>query len=294
MRRRLRLGLSLWLALPWALPAMAASDGLHIVAAENFYGDIAAQLAGPAAKVVSVLRNPNSDPHLFEPDISTARAISAADLVIYNGLNYDPWMVKLLASAQSTRRGVIEAAAVLHRNGSGINPHLWYDPAAMPALARAIVWQLQQLDPAHSLLYQQRLTQFLQSVVPIDTEINRLRQRFAGTLVAATEPVADYLISALGLHTTNQAFQRAVMNDTEPSASDTAAVEQSLRERRVHVLIYNGQVVDTAVQRLLSIAHTARVPVVGVTETEPAGKDYQHWMLDQLHALDVALSESFA
>ena len=285
-----RLGWALCVPLLWPWSIAAAEGAIRIVAAENFYGDVAVQLAGPGAQVVSVLRNPNADPHLFEADTATARAISAADLVIYNGLNYDPWMVKLLASARSSRRRVIEAAAVLHRDVPGTNPHLWYDPMSMPAVARATAAELQQIDPPHQSLYAQRLQQFLASGGQIDAAIDRLRDHYAGTLVAATEPVAQYMTAAIGLVMSNQRFQLAVMNDTEPSASDTAAFEQALRSRKTRVLIYNKQVINPAVQRLVAIARESHVPLVAVTETEPPGMNYQQWMLGQLQALERALA----
>ncbi len=272
------------------LPALAAEGAIHIVAAENFYGDIASQLAGPAARVESVLSNPDSDPHLFEADIATARAIARADLVIYNGLGYDTWMTRLLSSIRASRRLVVEAASVSGRTLTGSNPHLWYDLRAVQAIARAISQRLQQIDPAHGDLYAERLRQFLHSMSGIDGEVERMRSRYAGVPVAATEPVANYLIAALGLAIHEQRFQVAVMNDTEPSAAETAAFEEDLRQRHVRALIYNRQASSSAVERLLAIARASGVPIVAVTETEPAGAHYQEWMIGELRALDRALS----
>ncbi|HEX4024207.1 MAG TPA: zinc ABC transporter substrate-binding protein [Steroidobacteraceae bacterium] len=263
---------------------------LRIVAAENFYGDVARQLAGPTAQVTSVLRNPSADPHLFELDVPTARAIAAADLLIYNGAHYDPWVLRLLSSTPSSTRRVIEVAALLHRQGADANPHLWYDPATMPVVARALAAQLQQLDPVHAAAYSARLQRFLESMRALDAQIGQLRRRYAGQPVTATEPVANYLTAAIGLTMREQRFQLAVMNDTEPGARETAAFERALIGRQVRVLIYNQQAGGTAVQRLLDLARRSHVPVVGVTETEPPGVDYQQWMLAQISALGRALS----
>ncbi len=273
-----------------ALPALAAPGAIRILAAENFYGDIASQLAGPEARVQSVLSNPDSDPHLFEADIATARAVADADLVIYNGLHYDTWMARLLATIRGSKRLVVEAAAVSGHDAPDSNPHLWYDLGAMQAVARAISMRLQQIDPAHGALYTRRLQQFLDSMSGIGGEVDRLRSRYAGAPVAATEPVAQYLVTALGLTMLEQRFQLAVMNDTEPSAGETGAFEDDLRHRRVRLLIYNEQATGSAVQRLLEIARASQIPIVGVTETKPAGVNYQQWMLGELRALDRALS----
>jgi zinc/manganese transport system substrate-binding protein len=265
---------------------------LHIVAAENFYGDIAAQLAGPNAQVTSVLRNAAGDPHLFEPDVSTARAVAGADLVIYNGLAYDVWMERLLAASRAPNRRVVSAASVLPHTGAGRNPHLWYDPAVIASVARTIEAQLAELDPGRRAQYAQRLDRFLTSLRPIETQIANLRARFAGTTVAATEPIAQYLTDAIGLVMSNARFQIAVMNGTEPSARDTADFERTLENHRVRVLIYNRQVSSGAVERLLAIARGSRVPIVGMTETQPPGVDYQRWMLGEITALGRALFET--
>ena len=276
-----------------AAPGGAARSGATrggIVAAENFYGDVATQLAGPGWAVTSILSNPDEDPHLFEASPSIARDLSEARIVVYNGADYDPWMDKLLAAAHSDRRQVV-VAATLTGHHAGDNPHLWYAPGTMPAVARALSADLVADDPAHRAGYDARLDRFLHSLAPIDAKIAALRAKYAGLPVTATEPVFGYMASALGLVMRNERFQLAVMNNTEPSAADVAAMEDDLRGHRVRLFIYNSQATDTAAERLLHIARDAKIPVLGVTETEPRGaKSYQDWIGGQLDALDRALS----
>ena len=260
-----------------------------IVAAENFYGDLARQLASPEATITSILSNPDQDPHLFEASPSVARALSAARIVISNGADYDPWMAKLLRAAKSTGRVSVVVADLVGRK-PGDNPHLWYDTTAMAAAGRAISAALAAGDPGHAADYERRLAAFTASLRPLDAKVAALKVRFAGTPVTATEPVFGYMATAIGLVIRNERFQLAVMNGTEPRASDIAAFERDLRDHRVRALIYNAQATDTAARRLLDIARASGVPVVGVTETEPAGKTYQEWMTGQLDALDAALS----
>ena len=267
---------------------------VSIVAAENFYGDVAGQVAGPDATVTSALSNPDQDPHLFEASPSVARAVADAAIVAYNGADYDPWMAKLLGAAPRSsnsggdRRRVIVVADLVHRK-VGDNPHLWYDPATMPAYARTLTAALVAADPAHRAGYERRLQAFLDSLKPLDAEVAALRDRFAGTPVTATEPVFGYMAAALGLRMRNERFQLAVMNDTEPSASDIAAFEADLRGHRVRLLLYNSQATDAAAKRLLEIARQAGVPVVGITETEPEGMTYQQWIAAELDAVGAAL-----
>jgi len=269
--------------------ALAASPTINIVAAENFYGDLAQQLGGSHVHVSSIMSNPDQDPHLFEASVSTAKALSAASLVVYNGIDYDPWMDKLLKAAKSDKRKSIVAGELLHKK-TGDNPHLWYDPATMPAVARAITAELQKEDPANKAEYDKKLQTLLVSLKPVNEKIQQLRSKYNGTPVTATEPVFGYMAAALGLKMRNEKFQLAVMNDTEPSASDIAAFENDLKTHQVKVMFYNSQASNQSAKRVQKVALQARVAVVGVTETEPAGKHYQDWMLGQLNALEKALA----
>jgi zinc/manganese transport system substrate-binding protein len=263
---------------------------IKAVAAENFYGDIAGQIGGAQVAVTSVLTNPDQDPHEFEASPSTARALADAAVVIVNGAGYDGWAEKLLSASPSALRAVIEVAALVHKR-TGDNPHLWYDPAAMPALAESLAETFAKLDPAHQTDYLARLSTFRKSLKPLDDRIAEIRAKYSGTPVTATEPVFGYMAAALGLEMRNAGFQLAVMNDTEPSAGAIAAFQKDLRTRAVKVLLYNSQTSEALTRRMQKIATQAGVPVVGVTETEPRGKDYQEWMLSQLDALDHALAQ---
>jgi zinc/manganese transport system substrate-binding protein len=273
-----------------AAAAPASASPLAIVAAENFYGDIAEQIGGSAVTVTSILANPDQDPHLFELSPSAARAIAGARIVIANGAGYDPWMEKLLGATRGTdRRSIVVAELVGKKPGD--NPHIWYDPDVMLAAAKALARDLSAADPDHTADYRGRLTQFADSLRPIETKIAALRGRFAGTPVAATEPILGALFEALDLKVRGEAFQRAIMNDTEPSAADTAAFETDLKTHRIRLLVHNSQVSGPVVRRMVALARAERIPVLGVSETEPRGKDYQSWMLGVLDAIDLALSE---
>ncbi len=271
--------------------ARPASAMISIVAAENFYGDVAQQLAGPDATVTSILSNPDQDPHLFEASPSVARNLSTAAIVVYNGADYDPWMAKLLAASRSANRKIIIVASLVHKK-AGDNPHLWYDPATMPAYAKAVTAALVERDPSHRADYDQRLQAFLVSLQPLDAKIADLRGKFTGRPVTATEPVFGYMAMALGLKMRNERFQLAVMNNTEPRASDVAAFENDLRKHLVQLLLYNSQASDAAAQRMVRIAQDAKIPVVGVTETEPAGTTFQDWVMGELNAVAQALSNA--
>ncbi|AUT67376.1 MULTISPECIES: metal ABC transporter solute-binding protein [Paraburkholderia] len=273
--------------------AHAQDAKIPVVAAENFYGDVVQQLGGDRVDVTSILSNPDQDPHLFEASPKTARALQHASLVVYNGADYDPWMTKLLNVSKNDKRKTIVAAELIGKK-SGDNPHLWYDPSTMPAVARAVSAALASADPAHKAAYDANLAKFLDSLKPIADKVAALRSQYAHVSVTATEPVFGYMSDAIGLDMRNQRFQLAAMNDTEASASDIAAFERDLRERRVRALIYNSQATEALTKRMLKLAQQSHVPTVSVTETQPAGKNYQQWMLAQLDALGNALAAGSA
>ncbi len=272
-----------------ALAHAGSAPAITIIAAENFYGAVASILGGSHVTVTSILNNPEQDPHLFEASPKTARDLRNANLVIYNGADYDPWMEKLLATTHSAQRTTIVAAQLIGKQ-PGDNPHLWYNPATMPAVANAIVAALKAIDPSNSAEYSKNLDRFRASLQPLNSKITALRARYRGTPVIATEPVFGYMADALGLNMQSQRLQRAIMNGTEPSAMDIAAFERNLRDKRVRVLIYNRQAQTPMTQRMLDIARTAGIPTVSVTETLPLRTTYQQWMLTQIDALANALA----
>jgi zinc/manganese transport system substrate-binding protein len=276
--------------LVFAAPAAPAADGkIAVVAAENFYGDIAKQIGGDRVAVASIMSNPDQDPHLFETTPGTVREITGAKIVVFSGADYDPWMPKILNTAPQPGRVVIDISTLVGKK-AGDNPHLWYDPPTMPAAAQALAAAFTAADPAHKAEFEARLKAFDASLKPINDKIATIRAKYAGAPVTASEPVFGYMAQALGLKMRNESFQLSIMNSTEPSAHDVAAFEDDLKHHKVKVMFFNKQASDKAVERLVNIARASKIPVVGVTETEPAGMNYQDWMLSQLYNTEKALA----
>jgi zinc/manganese transport system substrate-binding protein len=267
----------------------AAGGKIAVVAAENFYGDVAQQIGGDRVSVVSILSNPDQDPHLFETSPSVVREIEASQVIIYNGADYDPWMARLLEVTPKPGRVVIVAADLIRKKAGG-NPHLWYDPATMPAVAKELAAALSTADPADADHYMAGLRAFLASLQPLNDKITQLRDQYGGTTVAATEPVFGYMAAALNLTMLERRFQLSIMNNTEPSAADLVAFESDLKMHKVRVLFYNRQASDKIVQHLVDIARASNIPVVGVTETCPPNLSYQNWMLSELEKTEAALA----
>ncbi len=289
MKLVLGLTTALLLMLAAAAPAGGADGKIALVAAENFYGSVAQQIGGDRVAVTSILNSPDQDPHLFEVSPAVVRQIAAAQIVVYNGADYDPWMGQLLRVTPRRGRVVIIAADLVGKK-AGDNPHIWYDPATMPAVARALTAAFTAADPAHKDDYAARLKTFLTSLAPLNEKIAAIRSKYAGVAVTASEPVFAYMAATLKLKMRNQRFQLAVMNDTEPSARDIAAFERDLKTHQVRVLFYNKQASDKLVQQLVDLARAANIPVVGVTETCPPGMSYQAWMMSELDDTEKGLA----
>jgi zinc/manganese transport system substrate-binding protein len=236
------------------------------------------------------MSNPDQDPHEFEASPATARAIAGARLVIFNGADYDPWMAKLLAAAPKGQ-SVIDVARIAGRK-AGDNPHLWYDLGAVRKLVAALAAELAALDPPHAADFAARRATVEASLGKLDERVAALRRAYAGAPVTATEPVFGYMAEALGLVMRNTRFQIAVMNDTEPGASEVAAFERDLKERRVALLLYNRQAGSPLTKRMQDLASAAKIPVVGVSELAPEGVSYQAWIGSELDAVAAALASA--
>jgi zinc/manganese transport system substrate-binding protein len=266
----------------------ARADDLRIVAAENFYGGVAQQIAGSRATVRSILSNPNQDPHEFTTNAETAKAVADANIVIYSGISYDPWMDNLLATGGKPGRVVIKVSDLIGAK-EGENPHIWYDPKTMPALAKELARALSERTKGVGP-WLGNAEAFNASMKPELDKIAALKAKTQGMEVTATEPVFGYMAEALGFKMLNYDFQIKIMNDAEPTADQTAAFEQSLKSHTAKILFYNSQVTDPTTDRMQTIARDAGIAVVGVTETQPPdAKSYVDWMMHELDRVQAAL-----
>jgi zinc/manganese transport system substrate-binding protein len=268
----------------------AADTKIDAVGAENEYADVISQIGGQYVAVSSIMSNPNTDPHTFEASPQVAAEVSAAKLVVQNGVGYDDFMTSIEKSAGSSSDKVVNVQNLLGLPDSTPNPHLWYKPSTMPAVAGAVASDLESLDPAHSSYFKANLATFNDSLAAWNTAIAQLKAKFGGDGVATTEPVADYLLDAAGIdNLTPWAFQADVMNGTDPSPQDVATEKALFTQHKVKAFVYNQQVTDSLTTSLLTLAHQNGIPVVGVYETMPTpGYTYQTWMQAEVGALSNA------
>jgi zinc/manganese transport system substrate-binding protein len=277
-----------------ATTSSASSDSgvITAIGAENEYANVLSQIGGRYVHVSSILNNPNSDPHSFEASASVAQEVGAAKLIVQNGVGYDTFMNRIEAATPNQGRKVIIVQHVLGLPDSTPNPHLWYSPSAMPAVARVMAADLSALQPAHAAYFQANLRAFDRSLTPWLTAIAQFKAKYARVPVATTEPVADYLLQAMGAdNLTPFRFQVGIMNGVDPSPQDISLVTGFFTQHKVRVFVYNQQVTDALTTSIRQAALRARVPVVGVYETMPMpGYRYQSWMLAEVRAIQRAVA----
>ncbi|MGD0447767.1 MAG: zinc ABC transporter substrate-binding protein [Candidatus Dormibacteria bacterium] len=274
-------------------PGSASDPGrIAAVGAESEYANVITQIGGPYVAVSAVMSNPNIDPHTYEASPQVAQTVSTAQLVVQNGAGYDGFMETIEVATPSSTRRVIDVQSLLGLPATTENPHLWYSPATMPAVAKAIGKDLAALAPSHEAYFTAEVAAFDTSLAPWTQAIAALKSSSSGAPVATTEPVADYMLQAAGLdNLTPWPFQADVMNGVDPSAQDVSLEQGFFTGHQVKAFIYNQQVTDSLTQSLLTIAHENGIPVVGVYETMPTpGYDYQTWMVAEVNAVQKALA----
>jgi zinc/manganese transport system substrate-binding protein len=272
--------------------ASAPPGVIVAVGAENQYANVIAQVGGAYVKVSAIESNPNTDPHSFEASPSVAEVVGAARLVVQNGVGYDTFMERIESASPSSSRRVIDVQKLLGLPDSTPNPHLWYRPGTMAAVAKALAADLAALQPAHAAYFRANATAFVRSLSPWYQALKRFAAEYPATPVATTEPVGDYMLEAAGTkNLTPFSLQSDIMNGVDPAPQDVTLQDELFSQHRVKVFVYNQQVTDSLTQSFLEAAKHSGIPVVGVYETMPTpGFDYQSWMLAEVEALHEALA----
>jgi zinc/manganese transport system substrate-binding protein len=273
--------------------ASAGKGQIVAVGAENEYANVISQIGGRYVSVTAVESNPNVDPHTFEASPTVARTVAGAQLVVQNGVGYDSFMNKVESASPSSSRKVITVQSLLGLPDSTANPHLWYMPRTMPAVAHALVKDLSAIDPSHAGYFAANARRFDASLQPWYRALRQFAARYPQTPVATTEPVGDYMLQAAGtVNLTPFQFQADIMNGVDSAPQDVTLQNGLFSGHRVKAFLYNQQVTDSLTESFLAKAKQYGIPVVGVYETMPSpGYDYQSWMLAEVNALERAVAD---
>ena len=273
---------------------VGASGRLDVAAAEDSWGSIAAQLGGDQVEVTSIITNPAADPHDYEPSSEDARTMAAAEVAIVNGIGYDEWAQKLIDANPSSGRTVLDVGDLLGL-AAGDNPHQWYSPSSVQRVVAQITADFKKADPGHAAYFDRRREALeAEGLAEYDALISRIKARYAGTPVGASESIFEPLASALGLELISPpGFLDAIAEGTEPSPSDKAAVDRQIEDREIGIWVYNSQNATPDVQRLNDEAKAAGIPIATVTETlTPEGAGFQNWMTRELREIEAALARA--
>ncbi|MGD0644777.1 MAG: zinc ABC transporter substrate-binding protein [Candidatus Bathyarchaeia archaeon] len=270
-----------------------SNSKIQVVAAENFWGSLISQLGGTHVSVLSIVSDPNADPHEYESNSVDAQAIANARLVIINGAGYDNWALQLIA-ASNTPNQVVLNVQELTNQPIGANPHFWYSPYYVNDTVNAMYNDLVSIDPTNAAYYTQHYAVLNEALGVYNTHIDEIKQQFGGTKVASTESIFEYLANATGLDLVSPpAFMQAVSEGNDPPAQSIVQFQQLIQNKTVAVLVYNEQTVTPLTQSVKAQAAQQDIPLVGVTETiQPPTSTFQDWMNAQLNTLQNALNST--
>jgi zinc/manganese transport system substrate-binding protein len=280
--------------IPTAGARGVAAPRFDVVAAENFWGSIASQLAGDKATVESIIVNPDTDPHSYEPTAADARTMAVSQMAILNGIGYDNWASQLLAASPSGSRIVLDVGDLLGL-GEGANPHQWYSPSSVQKVIAAIVADYDRLAPADSAYFAAQERRFeTTSLARYNALRAEIRRRFIGVAVGYSESIFQPLGQSLGLRLlTPYGFTKAIAEGAEVSARDRETVERQARQRLIKVWVFNSQNVTPDVQEVNTIARARHIPIVTITETlSPSTVSFEQWQVAQLERLITALHQA--
>ena len=261
------------------------------MAAENFYGDIVKQLGGEHVSVTSILSNPNVDPHEYESDVQNALAVTNANVVIENGLDYDTWMDKLLSASPNKTR-ILLVGGKLANHPLPDNPHVWYGIDNIQTIAQAITNSLKKVDPKDAKEFDANLVKFDTSLGPLTAKMIDIKAKYVELRLGLTETIYLYQTGPEGLNVlTPFEFQRAIAEGNDPSVADVKTTNDQVNQKQVKILIYNEQTITPITTNLQNAAEKLNIPIVPVSETMPPQDHYQTWMMSQLDNLESALQK---
>jgi zinc/manganese transport system substrate-binding protein len=275
-------------------PSASRGGRFQVVAAENFWGSIASQLAGTKGSVTSIIVNPATDPHSYEPNAQDARTMAGAQLAIVNGIGYDNWAPKLLQASPLAGRRTLNVGGLLGLH-EGENPHQWYSPSSVVRVVEQIVADYDALDPSASAYFAQRKQGFLtRELARYDALRKEIRAKYAGTPVGYSESIFRPLGEDLGLRLlTPYSFAKAIAEGTDLSAQDKQSADTQARKRLIKIWVFNSQNVTPDVQRINDIVREEKIPVATVTETlSPASDSFEQWQVAELEGIERALHEA--
>ncbi|MGX7070733.1 metal ABC transporter solute-binding protein, Zn/Mn family [Gemella bergeri] len=266
-----------------------SGEKTKIVTSVNFYAEIAKNIAGDKAEVSSIISSASVDPHDFEPTAQDAKKVADAKIAILNGGGYDSWFEKLTDNNKDIKK--VDGAKLLGLK-DGDNEHIWYNPEVMAKVADELTKILVDKDSKNKNFYEKNRDTYKKELSKITDKINSLKEKANGKYVLTTEPVFDYSVNSLGLKVSDEVkkLAKATEEGNDPSPKDLKAIQEQIKSKKISLIINNTQTTNKTVEGLINLAEENNIPILNVTETQPDGKTYIKWMLDQYNKLEEILN----
>jgi zinc/manganese transport system substrate-binding protein len=277
----LRLLATVLLGLLISTPALAQPQTLRVIASFSILGDIVAQVGGEQVEVTTLVPA-MGDAHVFQPTPSHARAVAGADVLVINGLNFEPWLDRLVTASGFKGRHIVAAEGIKpremgggqghahHHHGPGgddhddhdhgvADPHVWHDLQRMQTYVINIAQGLAAADPAHAEGYRARGTAYAAELKALDawaaTEIGKLPR--AQRKVITQHDAFGYLAARYKI---DFMAAQGVTTKTEASAEAVGRLTRQIKREKVQALFFE----NIANPRLIEqIGREAKVKVGG-------------------------------
>jgi zinc/manganese transport system substrate-binding protein len=279
-------------------------DGLTIVSSTNVWGDIAKSVAGDGVRVISIIDSFGQDPHSYEASARDQLAVNEADIVVANGGGYDSFIDVLADAAggfeilyaylpdeHSEEEATAEESTEDGHDHGHENEHVWYDFHVVEDFATRLAEQLGTLDPDGATEYAENLVEFLGEMERLQDDVATAGQNYQGYSVLSSEPVADYLIDALGFeNVTPSEFSQAIEEENDLSPKVLLEVQELLKNKLVKLFVVNSQTGSSQIDSLIALAKDNGIALVEMSELLPEGISYPEWMHNNILSIDTALN----
>lgn len=264
-----------------------ADEPLRVVTSFSILADMVEQVAGEHAEVISLV-GPDSDTHAYSPSPHDARRLNEADLVVFNGLQFEGWMERLIDSSEydgtlvTASDGIDPLAThehhdhdheahdhheqhhVHHQEHHGHqhgeqDPHAWLDAQRGQHYVRNIRDGLIEADPDNADAYREGAQRYLAELETLDAEIHSLIETIpeAQRVVVTGHDAFGYFADAYGMR-----FLSVVGLNTAaaPSAADMGRLVDTLRNNDIRALFHEN-ITNPATLRQLS--EESGLPIAG-------------------------------
>ncbi len=244
------------------LPVLAqAADKVKVVTSFSILADMTRQIGGDYIQLENVV-GPDQDAHVYETSPDDARHVQQADLIIENGLSFEPWLDRLVTSSETTARVIKASQGVLPRTldeeGQTVpDPHAWNSLANAEVYAGNILRGLTQVDPAHASQYQRNHDAY---VAQIRALLAVARQTFdslpeGNRRIVTSHDAFGYLGQAYGIQFL---APQGLNTEREPSAGEVAALIRQIRADHIKA-VFIENIEDARLLRQIADESGARI-----------------------------------